>query len=110
MLSFAPYVGEFAIVVLLFLAGVLTFDKLAPALVAPAAYFVLMTVCWQGLVPIVVGRRLTLSPLAIFIMIMVLGWMWGVIGALVAVPVLASVKIICDRFEPLRPIAEFLTP
>jgi predicted PurR-regulated permease PerM len=43
-------------------------------------------------------------------MIMVLGWMWGVIGALVAVPVLASAKIICEHFGPLRPIAEFLTP
>ena len=110
VLSFAPYIGEFAIVVLLGLAGVLTFDNLAPAVVAPFVYFVLMTICWQGVVPFVVGRRLTLSPVAVFIMIMVLGWMWGVIGALVAVPVLASAKIICEHFGPLRPIAEFLTP
>jgi predicted PurR-regulated permease PerM len=110
VLSFAPYIGEFAIVVLLFLAGVLTFDSLTPALVAPAVYFVLMTICWQIVVPVVVGRRMTLSPVAVFIMIMVLGWMWGVIGALVAVPVLASAKIICENFTPMRPIAEFLTP
>jgi predicted PurR-regulated permease PerM len=43
-------------------------------------------------------------------MIIVLGWMWGVIGALVAVPMLASLKIICERIVPLRPIAEFLSP
>jgi predicted PurR-regulated permease PerM len=43
-------------------------------------------------------------------MIIVLGWMWGVTGALVAVPVLASLKIICDRIGSLRPIAEFLSP
>jgi predicted PurR-regulated permease PerM len=110
VLSFAPYVGEFAIVVLLSLAGILTFDNLAHALVAPAIYFVVMTICWQGVVPFVVGRRMTLSPVAVFIMIIVLGWMWGVIGALVAVPVLASVKIICDRVDSLRPIAEFLSP
>jgi predicted PurR-regulated permease PerM len=110
VLSFAPYVGESAIVILLSLAGILTFDNLVQALVAPAIYFVLMTICWQGVVPFVVGRRMTLSPVAVFIMIIVLGWMWGVIGALVAVPVLASLKIICERIGPLRPVAEFLTP
>jgi predicted PurR-regulated permease PerM len=110
ILSFAPYVGEFAIVILLSLAGVLTFESLAQALLAPAIYFVVMTICWQGVVPFVVGRRMTLSPVAVFVMIIVLGWMWGVIGALVAVPVLASLKIICDRIESLRPIAEFLSP
>jgi predicted PurR-regulated permease PerM len=110
VLSFAPYVGEFAIVILLSLAGILTFDNLAQAFVAPAVYFVLMTICWQGIVPFVVGRRMTLSPVAVFITIIVLGWMWGVIGALVAVPVLASLKIICERIGPLHPVAEFLSP
>jgi predicted PurR-regulated permease PerM len=110
VLSFAPYVGELAIVILLFVAGILTFDSLLQAFVAPAIYFVLITICWQGVVPFVVGRRMTLSPVAVFIMIVVLGWMWGVIGALVAVPVLASVRITCERIRPLRPIAEFLSP
>ena len=110
VLSFAPYVGEFAIVILLSLAGILTFDNLVQAFVAPAVYFVLMTICWQGVVPFVVGRRMTLSPVAVFITIIVLGWMWGVVGALVAVPVLASLKIICERIEPLHPVAEFLSP
>ena len=69
----------------------------------------------RGIYPVrrlafVVGRRMTLSPLAVFAMIIVLGWMWGVIGALVAVPVLASLKIICDRIRSLHPIAEFLSP
>src|ERR1700693_1709870 len=110
LLSFAPYVGEFVIVILLSLAGILTFDNLAHALVAPAIYFVVMTVCWQGVVPFVVGRRMTLSPVAVFIMIIVLGWTWGIVGALVAVPVLASLKIICDRVRSLHPVAEFLSP
>ena len=110
VLSFAPYVGEFAIVILLSLAGIMTFDNLVQALVAPTIYFVVMTICWQGVVPFVVGRRMTLSPVAVFVMIIVLGWMRGVIGALVAVPVLASLKIICDRIGSLRPIAEFLSP
>jgi predicted PurR-regulated permease PerM len=84
ILSFAPYVGEFAIIALLFLAGILTFDSLFHAVVAPAIYFVVMTICGQRVVPFVVGRRMTLSPVAVFIMIIVLGWTWGVMGALVA--------------------------
>ena len=110
VLSFAPYVGAFVIVILLTLAGILTFDSLVPALAAPAIYFLLMTVCWQGVVPFIVGRRMTLSPVAVFLMIIVLGWMWGVIGALVAVPVLASLKIVCDRIASLHRVAEFLSP
>jgi predicted PurR-regulated permease PerM len=110
VLSFAPYVGEFAIVILLSLAGILTFDNLVQAFVAPAIYFVLMTICWQGVVPFVVGRRMTLSPVAVFITIIVLGCMWGVVGALVAVPVLASLKIISERIGPLHSVAAFLSP
>ena len=90
VLSFAPYVGEVAIVILLSLAGILTFDSLAPVLVAPIIYFIAMTMCWQGFIPFVVGRRMMLSPVAILITVITLGWMWGAIGALVAVPVLAE--------------------
>jgi predicted PurR-regulated permease PerM len=61
-------------------------------------------------VPFVVGPRMTLSPLAVFVMIIVLGWMWGVIGALVAVPVLASSKIICDRIEVVASDCRVLKP
>jgi hypothetical protein len=49
-------------------------------------------------------------PVAVFITIIVLGWMWGVIGALVAVPALASLKIVCERVGLLHPVAEFLSP
>jgi predicted PurR-regulated permease PerM len=70
-----------------------------------------MTICWQGVVPFVVGRRMTLGPVAVFITIIVLGWMWGVIGALlVAVPVLASLKIICDRIEVVASDRRVLKP
>jgi predicted PurR-regulated permease PerM len=110
LLSFAPYVGEAVIFVILAMVGMLTFDTLAQALIAPLVYFGLMSVTWRGMVPFVARRRLTLNPVAVFIMIILLGWMWGVIGALVAVPLLASFRIICERVEPLGPIAEFLSP
>lgn len=109
VLSFAPYIGEAMIAVILAAVGMLTFDRLGDAIVAPAAYLVVMTAT-HAIVPILLSRRLSLNPVAIFVAIILWGWMWGIPGALLAVPLLASFKIICERFEPLQPIAEFLAP
>jgi predicted PurR-regulated permease PerM len=110
LLSFAPYAGSAAIFVILAFVGLLSFSQWTWALFPALSYIVLMFVSGNIVIPLLVGRRLTLSPLAIFISIIFWGWMWGVIGALVAVPLLASFKIICQRIDPLKPIAEFLTP
>ncbi|MDZ4791958.1 MAG: AI-2E family transporter [Hyphomicrobiales bacterium] len=109
ILSFAPYVGELAILVILLVISMLTFDTLVQALVVPAAFLVLMSAVHLT-VPLVVRRRLFLNPVAVFIMVIILGWMWGIVGALIAVPLLASFKVICERIERLNPIAAFLTP
>jgi len=109
ILSLAPYVGEMAITVTLFIISMVTFDTLGRALIAPAAYVVLMSAVHLT-VPVIIRWRLLLNPVAIFIAIMFLGWIWGIPGALLAVPLLASVKIICERIEHLHPIAAFLTP
>ncbi|MBC8049686.1 MAG: AI-2E family transporter [Chitinophagales bacterium] len=109
VLSFAPYVGELAILVILLVISMLTFDTLVQALVVPAAFLVLMSAVHLT-VPLIVRRRLFLNPVAVFIMVIILGWMWGVVGALIAVPLLASFKAVCERIESLNPIAAFLTP
>jgi predicted PurR-regulated permease PerM len=109
ILSFAPYVGEMAIAVMLLVISMVTFDTLGQAIVAPALYIILMSVVHLG-VPIVVRRRLLLNPVAVFIAIIFLGWIWGIPGALLAVPLLASFKAICERIDHLNPIAAFLTP
>lgn len=59
--------------------------------------------------PMVLGRRLTLNPVVIFISLIFWTWLWGIPGALLAVPLLMTLKIICDHFEPLAPIGEFLS-
>jgi predicted PurR-regulated permease PerM len=109
VLSFAPYVGELAVAVTLFIASMITFDTLGSALIAPAAYLLLMSTVHLA-VPFIVRRRLLLNPVAIFIGIMFLGWIWGILGALLAVPLLASFKTVCERVAYLSPIAAFLTP
>ena len=109
VLSFAPYVGELAIAVMLFVVSMVTFDTLGQSLIAPISYLLLMSSV-HLVVPFIVRRRLLLNPVAIFVGIIFLGWIWGIPGALLAVPLLASFKTICERVGPLNPIAAFLTP
>ena len=109
ILSFAPYVGEMAVVVTLLIISMVTFDTLGKALIAPASYVILMSSVHLT-VPVIVRRRLLLNPVAVFIAIIFLGWIWGMAGVLLAVPLLASFKIICERIEHLNAIAAFLTP
>lgn len=107
--NFVPYVGALTSMVILGMVGVQTFDSLTMALAAPAILLVLVALTAEVVMPMVLGRGLLLNPVAIFIAIMLWGWLWGIVGVLLAVPLLASFKIICERVEPLHGVAEFLT-
>jgi predicted PurR-regulated permease PerM len=74
----------------------------------PLAYFCLTTIEGYFVTPSVLARRLTLNPVAVFLTLMVLAWMWGTAGALLAVPMLATFKICCDHVEALQPIGTML--
>lgn len=108
-LNFVPYVGALTSMVILGMVGAQTFDSLTMALAAPAILLVLVALTAEVVMPMVLGRGLLLNPVAIFIAIMLWGWLWGIVGVLLAVPLLASFKIICERVEPLHGVAEFLT-
>jgi predicted PurR-regulated permease PerM len=60
------------------------------------------------LTPMLVGRKLTLNPVVVFVGVLFWGWIWGVMGAILAVPILAAFKIVCDHVEGLTPIGELL--
>ena len=109
VLNFVPYIGSIASMAILAIAGLQTFDSLAMALAAPAILLVLVGIAAEVVTPMVLGRGLQLNPVAIFIAIMLWGWLWGIVGVLLAVPLLVSFKIICERVEPLHGVAEFLT-
>jgi len=57
----------------------------------------------------VLGRSLTLNPILILVSLAFWGWMWGISGMILAVPILATFKILCDHIEPMAPIAEFMS-
>ena len=108
LLNFIPYLGALATAGILAIVSVLTFDSLGRALVAPLLYLAINTVEGYLVTPMLLGRRLTLNPVVIFLGIILWGWLWGIPGALLAVPILATFKIFCDQIEPLAPIGEFL--
>lgn len=110
VLSFAPYIGSLANMIILTLVGLVQFDTIAAALALPLMFLALSAFVQSVVVPYVLGRRLLLNPIAIFLAILIWGWMWGVPGALLAVPLLVSFKIICERLHFLRHVAELLAP
>lgn len=106
--EFLPYVGATTLTIILGLAALVTFDHLGHALLVPGAYMVVTLLQANVISPVVLGRRLALNPVAIFIGLAFWLWIWGLPGAFIAVPVLASLKICCDHIESLAPVAEFL--
>lgn len=108
VLNFIPYLGVAISIVIVTFASLLTFETIGQVLLPPAIIFAVNIVEGQFMTPIITGRRLALSPVAIFVTLVVLGWMWGIIGVLIAVPVLASIKLVCDQIEPLSGVATLL--
>ena len=89
-LSFIPYLGPAIIVVALFVIGLLSFPSLTDALVAPVIWIVVTTLEGQIITPMIIGHRLTLNPFLVFLSVAFWAWMWGALGALLAVPLLIS--------------------
>jgi predicted PurR-regulated permease PerM len=108
VLNFVPYLGPIVMLGVLAIVSLLTFEDLARAAVAPLVYFGINMVEGYFVTPALLGRRLILNPVVIFLALIFWGWMWGIAGALLAVPLLAILKIFCDHIEPLAPIGEFL--
>jgi predicted PurR-regulated permease PerM len=93
LLNYVPYIGPAIVTVVLFVVGLVSFPTLGYALVAPLSFVVLTTVEGQFITPAIMGRRLTLNPLLIFLSLGFWTWMWGPLGAFLAVP-LAIVALV----------------
>jgi predicted PurR-regulated permease PerM len=108
VLNYAPYVGATISTGLLAVAAFVHFDSVGHAVVVPASFMALAFIEGQVVTPSIVGRRLSLSPLLVFLSVIAFGWLWGMIGALIAVPILASAKILCEHVPKWGKVAEFL--
>jgi len=106
--EFIPYIGATVMLALLAMAGLITFPDVGHALAVPGSYLAVNLLQANFVSPTVLGRRLTLNPVAILVGLVFWWWIWGVGGAFIAVPLLATFKIFCDHIESLAPIGEFL--
>jgi predicted PurR-regulated permease PerM len=109
LLNFVPYLGAFTGIICMTLGALLSFDSVSYALIFPLCYFVLATLEGNFVTPMVMGRSLTLNPVIVLLSLMFWGWMWGIVGVILAVPILAAFKIFCAHIKPMEPLAEFLS-
>jgi predicted PurR-regulated permease PerM len=107
-LNYIPYLGALTGIIIVAVVSALTFDDPVKIILAPSAYFFLSVIEGNFIMPLALGRSLALNPVVIFIWLIFWGWVWGVAGAVLAVPLLAILKIICDHFKPLSALSEFL--
>jgi predicted PurR-regulated permease PerM len=90
------------------LAALVTFEDPSRALLVPAVFLFINVLESNFLYTLIVGRRMTLNPVVVFVGVTFWLWAWGVVGALLAVPMLAALKIFAEHIDALRPLAEFL--
>jgi predicted PurR-regulated permease PerM len=102
VLGFIPYLGPLVTMVLLVLAGTLTFDTLYWMLAPVAAFGVINMIESNFVSPWFVGKRLEMSPLVVFLSVMICGWIWGIAGAFIAVPLLVAIRAAARRSRSLR--------
>lgn len=108
LLNYVPILGPMVGVGMFGLVGLLSFDSLTLALLPAGIYLLIHVVEGEFITPLILAKRLTLNPVIIILSLIFWYWMWGVPGAILAVPILAIVKIICDRIQPLMAVGHFL--
>lgn len=108
LLNFLPYVGALLVMSVVTVISIITFDSLGYAMLVPTFLIICNVLEGQIVTPLVVGRRLELNAVSILIAVAFWSWLWGFIGALIAVPLLVVIKVFCDHFEGLQQIGNFL--
>ncbi len=108
VLNFVPYVGAVANTILLALAAFVTFEDTGRALLVPGTFLALNLIESNLVTPMIYGNRMKLNTVALFIGLVFWWYIWGIPGAILAVPIMATLKIACDHIESLSPIGEFL--
>jgi predicted PurR-regulated permease PerM len=110
VMNFAPYIGPLVAALAFTLVGLVEFDTLGQALLVPGAFLVLHLIEGQLVTPVILGRRMAISPVILMLWLFLWGWMWGIAGLLLAVPMLVCFKIYCSRVEGMKSWAMMMEP
>ncbi len=108
LLHFIPFLGAIVGLSIVTLVALVTIDQMTTILLVPTVYFSLNLLEEYVVLPFVLGRRLMLNPVVLLLWLIFWGWLWGVPGALMAVPSLAILKIVSDHIESLGALGEFI--
>jgi predicted PurR-regulated permease PerM len=108
VLNYIPYLGAIVTLSLIAMAALVSFDTMGPVLAATGGFFALNILEGNLVTPLILGRKMPLNPVSIFIGLLFWGWLWGITGALLAVPLTVMVKIICDHVTGLRSLGTLL--
>jgi predicted PurR-regulated permease PerM len=109
VLNFLPYIGAVVGVGVTAVVAFVHFDGLTAALLPPLAYLACTIVEGNVVTPLVLGRRLELNTVALFVGVAFWGFVWGIVGVFLAVPLLVVLKVFCDHFPGLSGLGEFLS-
>lgn len=108
VMEFVPYVGALTVIAVLTIASLTVFDNVAHALLVPGSFVAINLLQGNFIGPLVMGHRLSLNPVVIFLGVAFWWELWGIAGAFLAVPLLATFKIVCDHVPSLWAVGEFL--
>jgi predicted PurR-regulated permease PerM len=109
-LHFIPFLGAIVGISIVTMVALVTLESVTTIALVPVSYLSLNLLEEYVVLPLVMGHRLMLNPVIVLLWLIFWAWLWGVPGALMAVPLLAILKIVCDHVQPLSPVAEFLGP
>ena len=107
--NYVPYLGAISGIVIAMVVGLITFDGTAQAFLPAAVYFALTAIEGQFVTPYFVGRSLKMNAVVIFLSIALGAWLWSVMGMLLAVPMLVTVRAFCEHIPQLEPVGDFLS-
>jgi predicted PurR-regulated permease PerM len=110
VLNFIPYVGSATTLLLLAVVALVSFNDLTHVFAVVGCYLALATIEGQVVQPLLVGRRLDLNPILVFLAVWFGGWFWGVAGIVIAVPSLVALKVAATHSERAGAVVEFLSP
>jgi predicted PurR-regulated permease PerM len=108
VLNLIPYIGSAVVAGAVALVGFMQFGEIRMAVALASASLVIHTLMGNLVVPWLTSKASSMNPVAVFIGVLAWGWLWGVWGLLLGVPILMVVKAVCDRVEDLKPVGELL--
>ena len=108
VLNLVPYFGAIAVTGGSALVGFVQFGEFQTALIVAGASLVIHSVVGYVLTPWLTGRASSMNPVVVFVGVLAWGWLWGIWGLLLGMPIMLAIKAVCDRVDELKPIGELL--